>query len=145
MRLRQVVLTLPLFVVPAALSQQQFTVKALDARNGHPLKNVRIDIWFGERASGVPRQSTTGPDGTTIFTVPEGERAFVTSGEFIADCRGGNVAGKSYIDRNVYSVDEVLTTGTVGKNQCGKATAQPIRGTFTFFLRPFHWWEKLHD
>jgi len=144
MPLSRVVLALSLFAAPAALSQQQITVKALDARNGHPLKNVTIDIWF-EHARGVPRQSTTGADGTAVFTVPEGERTFLAAGEFIADCRGGNVAGKDYIHRNVYSVDEVLMAGTVGTNQCGKATAQPIRGTFTLFLRPLHWWEKLHD
>ena len=145
MRLTRIVLSLSLFIVPTALAQQQITIKALDARNGHPLTNVVIDVWFGERASGYPRQSRTGSDGTTLITVPDGEKTFVVAGEVIADCRGGNVAGKSFIDRNVYSVDEVLTAGIVGKNQCGKATAQPVRGTLTFFLRPLHWWEKLHD
>ena len=117
----------------------------LDGRDGHALENDVIDVWFGERVSGFPLQSRTGPDGTTLVTVPEGERTFVTAGEFISDCRGGNVAGKSFIDRNVYSVDEVLKAGIVGENQCGKATAQPVRGTFILFLRPLHWWEKLHD
>ena len=98
-----------------------FPVKVLDGRSGHPLKNVVIDIWFGERVSGVPRQSRTGRDGTTLVTVPEGERTFVAAGEFIADCRSGNVAGKSFIDRNVYSVDGVLMAGIVGENQCGRA------------------------
>lgn len=145
MLLSRIVLSLSLFIAPSALSQRQIIVKALDARNGHPLKKITIDIWFGERASGVPRQSTTASDGTTVFAVPEGDKTFVASGEFIADCRGGNVAGKSYIDRNVYSIDEVLTAGIVGRNQCGKVTAEPIRGTFTFFLRPLHWWEKLQE
>jgi hypothetical protein len=145
MGLSRVVLSLSLFVLPATLSQQQITMKVLDGRNGHPLKNVVIDVWFGERASGVPKQLRTGPDGTTVVTVPEGLRTFVAAGEFIADCRGGNVAGKSFIDRNVYSVDEVVRAGTVGENQCGKAIAQPIRNTFIFFLRPLYWWEKLHD
>jgi hypothetical protein len=141
MHLSRVVFSLSLLIAPAAFSQQ-IIVKALNGRNDHPLKNARIDIWFGERVSGVPRQSKTGQDGTTLVTVPEGERTFVAAGEFIADCRGGNVAGKSFIDRNIYSIDQVLSTGLVGENQCGKATAQPVRGTFTFFLRPLHWWES---
>ena len=107
MLLIRVVFSVALFVVPAALAQQQITIKALDARNGQPLKDIVIDVWFGERVSGLPRQSRTGPDGTSLITVPEGEKTFVAAGEVIADCRGGNVAGKSFIDRNVYSVDEV--------------------------------------
>jgi hypothetical protein len=144
-RSRIAFLLLSLLMVRAAFSQQQIIVRALDARNGHPLKNTRIDLWFGDHANSFPQQSTTQPDGTTVFAVQEGKTTFVVSGEFIADCRGGNIAGKSYIDRNVYSVDDVLTAGVVGKNECGKATAQPIRGTLTIFLRPLHWWEKLHD
>jgi hypothetical protein len=144
-RLIRIVFSLSLFLVPVALAQQQITVKVLDGRNGHPLENVVIDVWFGDRAIGSPQQSRTGRDGTTLFTVPAGERTFVAAGEFIADCRGGNVAGKSFIDRNVYSVDDVLKTGIVGENQCGKVTAQPVRDTFTLFLRPLRWWEKLHD
>jgi hypothetical protein len=145
MLLGRVAFSMSLFLVPSALGQQQITVKVLDGRSGHPLKNVVIDIWFGERVSGVPRQSRTGADGTTLVAVPEGERTFVVAGVVVADCRGGNVAGKSFIDRNVYAVDEVSTTGIVGGNQCGKASAQPVRDTFIFFLRSLHWWEKLHD
>jgi hypothetical protein len=139
------VLLVSLCIVPTAFSQKQFTVKVLDGRSGHSLKNVVIDIWFAQHASGVPRQSRTGQDGAAQFTVPEHKTMFVAAGEFIADCRGGNVAGKSFVDRNVYSVHDVLTTGTVGENHCGAATAQPTPNTLTFFLRPRRWWEKLHD
>jgi hypothetical protein len=145
MRLIQIVISLSLLLVPAALAQKQITIKVLDGRNGHPLENVVVYVWFGQNTHGSPLGSSTGPDGTALVAIPEGEKTFVAAGEFIADCRGGNLPGKSFIDRNVYSIDEVLKTGTVGENQCGEATAQPIRDTFILFLRPLHWWEKLHD
>jgi len=144
MRLVRIALSLVLFIVTRAFSQQ-ITVKLLDGRNGHPLKGAVIDIWFGDHASGVPLQPRMGQDGTTLVTAPQSEKTFVAAGDWLADCRGGNEPGKSYIDRYVYSVDQALIAGIVSENRCGKATARPVPGTFTFFVRPMHWWEKMRE
>ena len=105
------------------------------------MPSVEIDIWFGEHASGAPRQFRTGRDWTVLVTVPEGEKTFVVAGAGIEDCRGGNHLYS--VDEDVYSVDEGSTAGIVGANHCGKTTAQPVRDIFIFFFRPLHWWEKL--
>lgn len=133
------------FAAEVACSAQQITIKLIDGRNGRPLKHQVIDVWFGERANGYPLQAKTGEDGNTAVGVPRAEKHFVVAGEWLADCRGGNKAGKSFIDSNVYDVAQVLTRGVSTQNSCGKAPREPIPGTLTFFVRPMHWWEKMRE
>ena len=132
-----------LLLTTGTSSAQKFTVQLLDGHNGQPLKNQVLDVWFGDQASGVPLQARTGQDGTAIVSVPHGVQTFVAAGEWVADCRGGNIRGKSYIDSSVYPIAAVLSTGIVAENRCGTVTQQPVLGTFTLFVRPMHWWEKM--
>jgi hypothetical protein len=90
-------------------------------------------------------QVRTSYDGTAVVTVPVGEKSFVAAGEWVADCRGGNKPGKNFINANVYAVAQVLSTGAVAQNSCGKATCQPVPGKFVLFVRPMHWWEKMRE
>jgi hypothetical protein len=129
----------------AAAVAQQMTVRVLDGHNGHPLKNQVIDLWFGDRASGTPLQATTGQDGTVAVKLPKDANVFVAAGEGAADCRAGSTPGKTFIDSTVYAISTVLNTGVVAKNSCGDSTQQLVPGTFTFFLRPMHWWEKMRE
>jgi hypothetical protein len=124
---------------------QQMTVRLLDGRNGHPLKNQVVDLWFSDRAGGAPLQATTGQDGTVAVKLPRDANVFVAAGEGVADCREGNTPGKTFIDSTVYAVSAVLNTGVVANNSCGDATQQVVPGTFTFFLRPKHVWEKMRE
>ena len=134
-----------LFFTTGTSAAQKITVQLLDGRNGQPLKNQVLDVWFGNHASGAPLQARTGQDGTTIVSIPHDVLTFVAAGEWVADCRGGNAPGKSYMDSSVYAITAVLSTGIVADNRCGKATQQPVPGTFTFFVRPMHWWEKMAE
>ena len=124
---------------------QQITVQLLDGRNGHPLKNQVLDLWFGNHPSAAPLQARTGQNGTAVVNVPEDARTFVAAGEWSADCRGGNQPGESYIDATVYAITAVMSTGIVAENRCGETSQHPVPGTFTFFVRPMHWWEKMRD
>ena len=135
---------LPLFATGTAAAQQ-ITVHLLDGCNGQPLKNQVLDVWFSDQASGAPLQTRTGQDGTAIVTIPHDAKMFVAAGEWVADCRADNKPGKSYIDSYVYVITAVMITGIVAENRCGKTTQQPLPGTFTFFVRPMHWWEKMRE
>jgi hypothetical protein len=144
MRLVKLTLLLILFAADSAVAQQ-ITIKLINGRNGRPMKNVVIDVWFGERASGAPLQVKTRQDGTVVVTIPGNEKSVVAAGEWVADCRGGNKPGNGFIDSNVYSVTQVSHTGIVAQNSCGTATQQPIPGTLALFVRPTHWWEKMRE
>jgi hypothetical protein len=134
-----------LFFTAGTSSAQKITVQLLDGRNGQPMNNQVVDVWFGDHASGVPLQVRTGQNGATIVSVPHEVQTFVAAGEWVSDCRGGNTPGKSYIDSSVYPITAVLSTGIVAENRCGKGTQQTVPGTFTLFVRPLHWWEKLGE
>lgn len=42
-----------------------------------------------------------------------------------------------------FSTKEVLQSGVVTANTCGKAKASPAPGEIVLFVRPLTWWEKL--
>jgi len=124
---------------------QEITFRVLDGRNGHPVKNATVDVWLGTAARGVPLQIKTNADGTAQLRMKADYKSFVTAGEWVGDCRGGNSPGKSYIDASVYRFADVVEHGTATQNTCGKATAQPKPGEFILFVRPLHWWEKMRE
>jgi len=134
-----------LLLLTASAMAQQFVVNVIDGRNGHPMKNQVVDIWFGNRATGIPLQVRTGQDATAVVTIPHDAQTFVAAGEWVADCRAGNKPGRSFTDSYVYQIPTVLNSGTVSENRCGKATTKPIPGIFTFFVRPLRWWEKMRE
>jgi len=144
MRRTYLVTVLLLFTAGTSIAQQ-ITVQLLDGRNGHPLKDQVVDFWFGDRASGHPVQVTTGRNGTAVVAVPRDAQTFVAAGEFVADCRGGNKNGLTFMDSTVYAITAVVSTGVVARNSCGETTQYPIPGTLTFFVRPMHWWEKIRE
>ncbi len=126
-------------------AEQQITIKVVDGRNGKPLKNTTVDIWFGTKASPPPTQVNAASDGSAVVVIPASRETMLIAAQSVADCRAGREAGKSYIEKNVYRVEDILHTGVVAQNMCGKATGQPTPGVLVFYVRPLHWWEKMHD
>jgi hypothetical protein len=128
-------------VCPVAAAQ--FTIKVVNGHNGKPLKRTTVDVWFGNQALPPPTQVTTTDDGNARLAVTGSVETIVIAGQWVGDCRAGKL--KSYIDGNVYSVHDILQTGVVTQNTCGKARTQPTPGVLVFYVRPLHWWEKIHD
>ena len=42
-----------------------------------------------------------------------------------------------------YAVQQILTSGIVSENGCGRHTEAPVPGELTLLVRPLHWWERL--
>jgi hypothetical protein len=125
---------------------QQITVKLVDGRNGHALRNQSIGLWLGDRAIGNPAIArTTSSDGTAVFPVPHEQSSFVISGFGLADCRPVKSTEKSTgeYEMDVYHFPDVLSHGVVAENKCGKATMPALPGQLILFERPPHWWEKV--
>lgn len=118
---------------------QQITVKLMDGRNGHAIKNVTVGMWLGEKAIWPPDLArNTNHDGTAFFSVSSEQQDFVIWGISIVDCR----APKGTAKQPVYRFSDVLSHGVVAENKCGKASAQAIPGQLILFVRQPHWWEK---
>jgi hypothetical protein len=134
-------IVLATWVCPATAAQ--ITIKVFNGHNGKPLKGTTVDIWFGKKALPSPTQVTTGNDGSAFLTVHDPIETILVAGQGVGDCRAGK--RKDYIEGNVYSVQDILRTGVVAQNTCGKTRNQTTPGVLVFYLRPLHWWEKLHD
>lgn len=133
------VLAIPVRSVAAA----QITIKVVNGHNGKPLKGITVDVWFGTEAVPPPTLVTTTNDGTALLAVPHSGETIVIAGQWVGDCRAGKRKTKSYIDGNVYRIQDIVRTGLVAENTCGKARNQPTPGVLVFFVRPLHWWEKM--
>ena len=134
-------IVLATWVCPVAAAQ--ITIKVVNGHNGKPLKGTTVDVWFGKKALPPPSQVTTTNDGNAVLAVPDSIETIVIVGQGVGDCRAGK--RKSYIEANVYRVQDILRTGVVAQNTCGNARNQPTPGVLVFYVRPLHWWEKMHD
>jgi hypothetical protein len=134
-------IALATWVCPVTASQ--ITIKVVDGQNGKPLKSTTVDVWFGKKALPPPTQVTTTNDGNAFLAVPDPIETIVIVGQGVGDCRAGK--RKSFLEGNVYSVRDILRTGVVAQNTCGKARNQTTPGVLVFYVRPLHWWEKMHD
>jgi hypothetical protein len=132
---------LAIWVCPVAAGQ--VTIKVVNGHNGKPLKGTTVGVWFGRKASPPPTQVTTTNDGNTFLPIPDSIETMVIAGQRVGDCRAGN--RKSYIEGNVYRVQDILRTGVVAQNTCSNARNQPTPGVLVFYVRPLHWWDKMHD
>lgn len=123
------------------LAEQQIKIKVFDGRNGKPRKNTTVNIWYGAKIVPPPTQVATENNGNAFLNVPGSTERILITGQWVADCRA--VKRRNYIEENAYRVQDILKTGVVAQNLCGKLQAQSTPGTLLFYVRPFHWWEKM--
>ena len=138
---------MPALLPPPA---QQITVKLIDGRNGQPLQHQTVGVWLGEEGVGMPTiWLNTTHDGTALLPVQHEHQSFMMAGISLVDCRAGgkhrdngtNRAANA--DNGVYHFADVLSSGVVAENNCGKTTIQLVPGQMILFVRPPHWWEKV--
>jgi hypothetical protein len=134
-------------------------IRVLDARNGHPLAsiclNLAVGIWHGADllaptnrdglavlhlragtlSADVPPESRCWSGFPTRAVLPQGE-------DRITPASGGN---DCHPKRHPpappsYSIREILEHGIVGENICGKVPVEARPGELIFFVRPTPWY-----
>src|SRR5215472_1628788 len=134
------------FALGAAQRDQRIRIRVLDGRNGHPVTKERVNVWIGDKPAamlfggegGVASLLPTDKNGEVSAPIPEDHAQWIEiEADYYFDCR----PFRKDAARPVYSVKEVLQTGVVTGNTCGKFRAAPKPGELTFFVRPLHWWE----
>jgi hypothetical protein len=132
--------------VGAALRDQSIRIRVLDGRNGHPVTKERVNVWVGDKPAamgfggegGVARLLPTDKNGEVSVPIPEDHADWIEiEADYYFDCR----PFRKDAPRPVYAVNEVLQSGVVTDNTCGKFRAEPKPGEITFLVRPLHWWE----
>ncbi len=123
------------------LHAQDIRIRVLDGRNGHRVTNERLNVWIGPER-GEALLLPTNKDGVAELHLDNkhGESIEVESNLYV-DCR----PYRKDAPRPSYSVQEVLQSGVVTQNACGKGKieASPKPGELIFFVRPLHWWEGM--
>ncbi len=147
------------------LSAQTIQIKLLNGKNGRPLAGKCVNVWVGNRrkeAMAVP----TDQDGIAALKLTENDAETDTRHEWKAcgllgvinpvvkysdeikintsevSCEP-HTADFSWLAIKAFPTKEVLQSGIVTANTCGKTTASPEPGQIILFVRPLSFWEKM--
>ena len=151
------------FVEPN-LCAQEIKIKLVDGRNGHALGKTCVNIWVGKDqkdATAIPTDSSgiatlrlTAEDkgvdtshewskcgffGVINPVLKYHDDIGIITGQVLCQANSGDY---SWLKTNEYSTKEVVQSGIVTANTCGKATAERKPGELIIFVRPLTWWEK---
>jgi hypothetical protein len=114
-------------------------VRLLNGKNGKPIKNDTPNIWFGDAVS--PINPHTDSNGEVVVSVnqAQSEELQVLPNQY-ADCRfkGNSTAGLHV----KYSLKQIITTGVVSENLCGKNRIDPIPRVLILYVRPMTFMER---
>jgi hypothetical protein len=127
-----------LAIASSAIRAETIRIRTLDGRNGRPIPNENLQVWI-DRQSGAALNLSMHKDGVADLEVSRDSVIFVNSNYYF-DCRFTRTADPS---NSAYAVSEILKSGIVSTNACGKLNVEVRPGEFIFFVRPAHWWEGL--
>jgi len=119
------------------LYAQDIAIRVLDGRNGRPITDERVQVWVnGEkgRAADLPADK----QGIALLHLDDKPvRSIQIEANLYFDCR----PFRKNSPRPAYSTVEILQSGVVTENVCGKFRRESKAGELVFFVRPLHWWE----
>lgn len=116
--------------VPAS-QKVAITIVILNGANENPVWRESPNIWVDEEPRLNPK---TDLRGKTKIEIPRTANHIMISPNWGHECRGGdNPQATTDIS---YSIDEILRTGIVTLNLCGKSTRTPEPGVLIFYERP---------
>lgn len=159
-----------LFVLGSAattLRAQTIRIRLVNGRTGRAMAGTCINVWVGnERKSAMA--IPTGRDGIASLRLTDQEAEIDTKnhwsrcGDFgvirpvVKYSRSIRInvgyvlcqvrqADHTWLATMSFPTRQVLESGVVSENTCGKAKALPTPGEITIFVRPLHWWERLRE
>jgi len=132
---------------------QDIRIRVLDGRNGHAVRDEMLNVWLHENAEEGKyvfqkhslRQLLlpTDKSGEIRLHADSNERFVTFSTDYYLDCRVMKTKKVPSGFPPAISVAEILKSGAATENGCGKFRVVPTGGELVFFVRPWHWWERL--
>ncbi len=136
LRLRQILsLALMVGIFNGTASTQSVAVQILNGWNGKPISKIRVWVSFDYQRGKEPLDLKTDRQGQVQFET-HGAKTFQVSPVGVVDCREQQFT--TPID---YSINEILNTGIVTRNDCGHFNPGPSHGRLIYIVRPATWWE----
>jgi len=142
-------------------------IKLVSGRTGRAVAGVCVNVWVGnERKSALAIPTDNDNVASLRLTNRDAEVSAQMRWEECGDFGATDpvVAYASSIGINVgyvlcqvrravhtwlatlsFDTKQVLQSGIVSANTCGKAKALPTPGEVVLFVRPLSWWEKLKE
>jgi hypothetical protein len=147
-----------------SLCAQTIEIKLVDGRNGHAMRGTFVNVWVGNArkdamtiptdANGVATlrliHTDNGIDAHNgndyeasgvVNPVVNYENSFRINVGYVL-CQASK-PDFSWLAINNFSTEQVLRTGVVSANTCGKAALSPKPSTLVIFVRPLTWWERM--
>jgi hypothetical protein len=120
-------------------ASSKVVLRLLNGKNGKPLRNEYPSVWLGNASYINPKTDANGEIALDISRVqPRTVRVF---GNYYVDCRPRGSDKQTPMNVS-YSLDEIVATGIVTENDCGKYHVGPIPGVLVLYLRPMTFKEK---
>lgn len=118
-----------------------FRVRVLDGRNGAPLRNAHLTLWYDEM-EGSGTLLTTDAHGDAAMPAPAGQplRVLVRLADLV-DCRKVS----AYDVPTGFNLQAIALHGESARNQCGAVGKHPSPGELVVFARPQRWYEGLNQ
>jgi hypothetical protein len=136
LRLRQILsLALVVGIFNGIALAQSVVVQIFNGRNGKPIPKIRVWVSFDDKRGKEPLDLKTDRQGEVQFET-NGAKTFQMSPVGVVDCREQQFTAP--LD---YSIEEILKTGIVTRNDCGHSNPEPSRGRLIYVVRPATWWE----
>jgi hypothetical protein len=163
----QLVVLLVLASSSTVLCAQTIKIKLVNGKTGRAIANTCVNTWVDtqrKEAMAIP----TDKDGVASLHLTDKDSEINTQDQWRA-CGAFGVVNPvikyvSSIQINAgyvlcqvrqpdhtwlaiqrFSTEEVLQSGVVTANTCGKAKTSPTPGEIDLFVRPLTWWEKLKE
>jgi hypothetical protein len=139
-----------LFITCLTANCSEIQIRVLLGKDGQPQVGRSIFLWQ-QNANGQPipvgggspttYKLLTDSKGIVRINIPdENSFAFYIGGQ--QECY---VHRQSTAAKQTFKVKEVLSSGVVTLNDCGKASSIRTPGELTVFVRKSHWWEFASD
>jgi len=112
-------------------------IRVLDGRNGTPIKDEVIHLWFDEQ-EGAPALLQTNESGIAVVPVPPASALrLIWSATTYMDCRKGHADAPLA----AYSLKEITEHGLAAENTCGSPGFSRHAGELIIFVRPRRWYD----
>jgi hypothetical protein len=126
---------------PTQQPPSKITVRFLNGKNGHPIKDDTPNIWFDDNVSPdlIPH---TDKNGEVIVPIPAGRLKIRALPNLYADCRITSGSSDPAM-KMAYSLETILNQGIEGDNLCGKFHAAASPGVLILYVRKRTFHEKM--
>lgn len=130
-------------VAQAPLQVAKIQIQVLNGRKGKPVRRAKaFTTVLPVQPYATPIASDTGRLGTFSLLVQTGTQVHTTVSKY-TPCSFVAKADRKKPPA-AYAVDDILSHGVVAENHCSTRTAKATPGELILFVRPLHWWQRLH-